>query len=434
MNQYVILFKQGLHQLENKQFAEASETFRNVLQINNTLEAQLMLARSEQWAFVQNGKFKDVGHKARYKASKIYEELIARAMAEQGDKWPHLNEAICEMAVACEVSNDVKALQYYSMLLERTPENEAIKKKVAELSTVIHGDNICSENNSSNIGGSHKPRKKFSRFPDIENLRAAPNQVLALLAGDYADYPKFISNDAKFFTMGSCFAREIGLHLTNLGYETSHYGIGEEINSTYANLYFIKNALGLEVPEKVKSAIDRVLTRMGGAATFRASLYAATTFIITLGVAPVFKDEAEDFVLYDETDASVMAFAKTNKFTTTTVDENKENILKIIELLTDINPECHIVLTVSPVPLKVSFEFMSSVNADCLSKCTLRVAVNEVIKTSSKSIIYWPSFEMVRWVSGYTKPAFAVDDDSPFHVSTELVHEIISSFVTFFHK
>jgi hypothetical protein len=38
--------------------------------------------------------------------------------------------------------------------------------------------------------------------------------------------------------------------------------------------------------------------------------------------------------------------------------------------------------------------------ADCLSKATLRVAVDQLV-TSTPYCLYWPAFEIVRWLGSY---------------------------------
>jgi hypothetical protein len=66
----------------------------------------------------------------------------------------------------------------------------------------------------------------------------------------------------------------------------------------------------------------------------------------------------------------------------TTVDENLNN------------PDCKFVFSLSPVPLTSTLEPRAVMEADCLSKATLRVAVDQLV-TSTPGCLYWPAFEIV---------------------------------------
>ncbi len=93
-----------------------------------------------------------------------------------------------------------------------------------------------------------------------------------------------------------------------------------------------------------------------------------------------------------------------------------------------------IVLTVSPVPISGTTEFGSAVVADCVSKSTLRVACHEVATFhQAEDVVYWPSFEIVRWLGPHYGPAhplvYGADDDNTRHVSGWIVKIIIDLFL-----
>jgi hypothetical protein len=77
-------------------------------------------------------------------------------------------------------------------------------------------------------------------------------------------------------------------------------------------------------------------------------------------------------------------------------------------------------------------EFYSAITADCLSKSTLRLACHEVC-AKRPDIIYWPSFEIVRWLGvHYTRPdrpVFGHEDGIARHVSNWVVDMIIDLFI-----
>jgi hypothetical protein len=85
------------------------------------------------------------------------------------------------------------------------------------------------------------------------------------------------------------------------------------------------------------------------------------------------------------------------------------------------------------VPLLASFEYESAVQADCLSKSTMRLVAHELVNNSNISdILYWPSFEIFRWAGSQSSNYFAADDGAAWHVSEEKVAGTIKAFVEMF--
>jgi hypothetical protein len=104
----------------------------------------------------------------------------------------------------------------------------------------------------------------------------------------------------------------------------------------------------------------------------------------------------------------------------------------VIELVRSVNPTAPIVLTLSPVPLKATFRDISCMSADCVSKSTLRVALDRVTSLGLEDVYYWPSFEIVRWVGAHLPwPAYGTGGSSR-RVRRDLVREIIDAFVEVF--
>ena len=258
----------------------------------------------------------------------------------------------------------------------------------------------------------------LSDYADFDSF--AERYVLTELA----DYEPFLTKQSKVFTAGSCFAENIANGLKAQGIDTATVGVPEEINSTYANRYLL----------------EWILNGAGSGATayqeffgeerrlaFKQSLSSADVVIISLGVAPCYFDR--DTGAFAFTIGSHF-YSQQYVFRTTTVAENVENVKAIIACLNALNPAMKIVLTVSPVPLKGTFEMKSAVIADCVSKSTLRVTAHEVASSMPGRVIYWPSFELVKWYGDHLgAPVFGTDDESAFHVSQELVSRILRAFV-----
>ena len=80
-----------------------------------------------------------------------------------------------------------------------------------------------------------------------------------------------------------------------------------------------------------------------------------------------------------------------------------------------------------------SFEYELAVQADCLSKSTMRLVAHEVVNQSDISdILYWPSFEIFRWAGSNCSNYYAADDGAAWHVSEEKVAGTIRAFVEMF--
>jgi len=70
---------------------------------------------------------------------------------------------------------------------------------------------------------------------------------------------------------------------------------------------------------------------------------------------------------------------KRHVFRLTTVDENADNLTRLVEVVRQVNPTAPIILTLSPVPLLATFREISCLTADCVSKSVLRVALDQVM-------------------------------------------------------
>ncbi|MBV8924086.1 MAG: GSCFA domain-containing protein, partial [Bradyrhizobium sp.] len=155
---------------------------------------------------------------------------------------------------------------------------------------------------------------------------------------------------------------------------------------------------------------------------------------LTLVVAPAFFDRASgDFVLPRPSALNSRVLAEKYRYRTTSVQENVDNVRYLINFVRSISPAIKIVVTVSPVPLVASFEYESAVQADCLSKSTMRLVAHEVVHNSDISdIMYWPSFEVFRWAGSNASNFYAADDGAAWHVSEEKVGGTIKAFVDMF--
>jgi hypothetical protein len=234
--------------------------------------------------------------------------------------------------------------------------------------------------------------------------------------------------------MGSCFARNLSKNLIDSGYTSHHMEISEYINTTFANRVFVDWLRDADIDDAIRGRLVELLPPGWSKENTLQAIKNSDVFILTLGVAPAFFDrETGAFVLPRPSALNSRALAEKYLFRTTGVKENVDNVLYLIDFIRSISPQIKIVVTVSPVPLQASFEFESAVQADCLSKSTMRLVAHEVVNHSSISdIFYWPSFEIFRWAGSNASDYYAADDGAAWHVSEDKVSGTIRAFVEMF--
>jgi len=280
-------------------------------------------------------------------------------------------------------------------------------------------------------------RRPIGRYPEQQHFYGDLGALIHnFIARDLAREEKFLQPSTRFFTMGSCFARNISRALTQQGYTSHHLEIVEHINTTFANRAFIEwmsgaqastsSALATRFAELVPPGWDPQSTLD--------KIKHSDVFILTLGVAPAFFDRVTgEYILPRPSQLSSRVLAEKYIYKTTSVQDNVDNVLQLIGFIRSIAPAIRIVITVSPVPLMASFEFESCVQADCISKSTMRLVAHEVVQNSAlQNIYYWPSFEVFRWAGSNASNYFGADDGSSVHVSEDKVSQTIKAFIDTF--
>ena len=244
-----------------------------------------------------------------------------------------------------------------------------------------------------------------------------------------------ISPDTVFMTLGSCFADNLAVRLSASGYQVNSECIGEEVNSTYANRHLLE-----WIEKGPVSGPTAVMDEFYGPETrerFRKAIASSDIFVLTLGVAPAFFHAVTgEFAFIRPRSGTDKQFLyEQHVMRTTTVAENTDNVNAIIDGVRRLSSkDPHIVLTVSPTPLGGTNEFQSAAIADCLSKSTLRLACHEVVTARAKDrVVYWPSFEIVRWFGAHYGPAsprvYGEHDSDSRHVSSWLVDIVVELFL-----
>lgn len=286
----------------------------------------------------------------------------------------------------------------------------------------------------SNIANKSNKRR-IGRYPQTEDFLGDFQKLITdHIAVDLSNRHRFVGKSTRFFTMGSCFARNLSKSLNSSGYVSYHMEISEVINTTFANKVFVDWLGDVGVDHAIGERIAELLPSGWSKENTLQVIRNSDVFILTLGVAPAFFDRSTgEFVLPRRTALNSRVLAEKYLYRTTSVKENVDNVLHVIRFIRSVSPAIKIVVTVSPVPLMASFEYELAVQADCLSKSTMRLVAHEVVNQSDISdILYWPSFEIFRWAGSNCSNYYAADDGAAWHVSEEKVAGTIRAFVEMF--
>jgi hypothetical protein len=331
---------------------------------------------------------------------------------------PNMAKAHYELAKALSLSNRLdEARSALERVLDLDPQHQAARSDLRDL--------IAS-------GQSRGRRGTGVRFPhQISMLQDVPDAFRRHVLN--ADYPQILTAESKVATFGSCFAGNVARALRKAGIDARNTTFGEFVNSTAANRHYV---------DWVVDGVDNPLTRAiaeyhsgdpnfsGDPREHRDRIAHANIIVITVGVAPgYFRRDTKELVVPRPSSFNLRALLKECDFRTTTVSENVANLRHIISQLRRVNPDAYIVITVSPVPLTATFEYESAIVADCVSKSTLRVAVDELMREKLPRLIYWPSFELFRWIGCYVPGMYGREDNSTLHASEAAVALAVDSFV-----
>jgi GSCFA family protein len=249
----------------------------------------------------------------------------------------------------------------------------------------------------------------------------------------------FLEATNTVITLGSCFANQLRTYLRQAGFASDRIVIPSGLNNTYAMLDFISWVV---TGSETGRGFRYDTTSQGEIAEWKPEqerahmldcLRGAGAFVFTLGLAEIWEDPETGGVFWRGVPKDVYRSDR-HVFRRSTVGENEQNLLQIVELIRQVNTTAAIVLTLSPVPLNATFRDISCVTADCVSKSTLRVAIDSVLEKNLEGVYYWPSFEVVRWVGPHLPwPAYGFDNaGNSRHPTRYLVALIMDAFIESF--
>lgn len=250
-------------------------------------------------------------------------------------------------------------------------------------------------------------------------------------------FPFQLSRTDKIVTAGSCFAQHIARYLSQSGFnhfiaEPGHRAIPQSLlqqhnyglySARYGNIYTSRQLLQLlrrafedfEPKEKVWALGDRFVDpfrptiQPGGFRSvqelrrdrkqhLKAVRRAVTNmdfFVFTLGLTETWASRRDGavFPLCPGVEGGEFD-AERHVFVNLSVDEVVADMRDAIAIIRKYNPNCRVILTVSPVPLAATALDRHVLVSTTLSKATLRVAA-DILATTVDDVAYFPSYEII---------------------------------------
>lgn len=266
-----------------------------------------------------------------------------------------------------------------------------------------------------------------------------------------------LDRDARFFCMGSCFARNIEEHLIYRGANvlskrvvspksewparangflnkfTTHSMLQElrwlETPPSDPQAHLTETANGWRdlhlTPGLQGSTLERALERRAWlAAEYFPRLRSADVVLMTLGLNEVWRDQETDTRLNAAPGPwEVRRRPDRYQLEITDAQDNLDALEEIRERLKRLNPAMKMVVTVSPVPMGTTFSDQDVAVANSLSKSVLRAAAG-AFEARHADVDYFPSYEIVT----LSPRTFAYGLDC-LHVSDQIVGHVMEQFM-----
>ena len=266
-------------------------------------------------------------------------------------------------------------------------------------------------------------------------------------------------------SMGSCFAREIRRRLLNAGYayitEETHHPAAIHASAAWERLY---NTFSMRQifeytfeswhpdlrwwvapkSKKVQDPYRRIIlydTLEEAEADFdrhrihsRRALKNARVLVLTLGLTEIWQDDSDGSVICLPSGPYVNEGGDMTRyrFRVSRYAENLENLERIHDIMTKHNPECRLLVTISPVHLWATFRRdLDVISASCNSKSTLRAAADE-FTVRHDNVYYFPAFEMATIYRPMTGQSVFADGRENFHPSKDTVKFNMKQFFNFY--
>ena len=229
--------------------------------------------------------------------------------------------------------------------------------------------------------------------------------------------------------LGSCFAQHLIDVLCKVGVTVNDHGslfyYADEIVNTFTLSEHFQWALCEDDsrPNFLFDGASRYCSHIQDAASARAgvhdTLLAADCVVLTLGLSEVWRRRDTGRVAWHRPDDT-----SEHVFSVATVQENTDNLRDVVRLIrAHCQPECAVVLTVSPVPLNATFRDMPVQVADTFSKARLLAAVDGLLtELADPNVFYWPAYDYV------TRQEDAWEPDGR-HPKMPVIRQVMDEFI-----
>ena len=166
----------------------------------------------------------------------------------------------------------------------------------------------------------------------------------------------------------------------------------------------------------------------------RSALKKARVLIITLGLTEVWQDRHDQSVICLPSGPYVQEGGDMDRyvFRVSRYQENLDNLERIHALMVRNNPDCQLLVTVSPVHLWATFrQDVDVISASCNSKSTLRAVADEFASRHANAF-YFPAYEMATIYSMLMGRSYFAEGKENFHVNKDTVRFIMNHFFKFY--
>lgn len=262
-------------------------------------------------------------------------------------------------------------------------------------------------------------RGETTNFHPMRESLSEPDAVTEYVGHGWFPSAPFITKNEYITAFGSCFAMEVTKFLVEEGYQVfgqkmglnSHVvRSGEGIVNSAALVqqfewafndkaprlesWHDKSGVAVEVSDEVKETTREIFAK-------------TDVFIFTLGLSEVWYDKPTGEIFWRAI-PNQQFDPERHGFRVLGAEENRKNLMRVYEIIREHRPNAHIIFTLSPVPLAATFRPISCMTANSVSKASLRVAIDEVMRelTDDDKLHYYPSYEIA---TAFLEDAFGAD-------------------------
>jgi tetratricopeptide (TPR) repeat protein len=271
-------------------------------------------------------------------------------------------------------------------------------------------------------------KNKRSKLPDrVNEFVFFDSAIEKYIFSEFNEQVKKLDKPTKFFTFGSCFAGNVAREMKKQGIDVGNFWVGEDINTTFSNVNLIKYILGLKVDHE--DYYKTILTNQN-IITLKSELTSCDSIIFTLGVSPAFFDLNGNYIPHSPSNIKNIVRSTNNSYRMSTINENFEKLEELMNIIKKHTSVKNLFLTVSPVPMAASLISQSTPVDDMESKSILRTVAGKICREYPDFYIYFPSYEVFRWLPCFRQEsAFGSDDGDTRHTNQEMVSKVVATFI-----